>query len=110
MGTPGSSCTATTRPSQESFPGELYLPSWLVHGGIRDELPHPESTMLTLSTGGSGCLGIFPFSATGKAVAICASWVSIILLKLDWFLSVEDISRFTFRFFRVLSLAKSFLF
>jgi len=111
MGTPGSFCTAATRPSQESFLGELYLPAWLVRGGIRDELPYPESTMLTLSTGGSGCPGIFPFSAIGKAAAICASWVSIILLKLDWFLSIEDkVSSLTFRFSRVLSLAKSFLF
>ena len=100
-----------TRPSQESFLGELYLLASLVRGGIRDELPHPESTMLTLSMGGSGCPGIFPFSATGKAAAICASWVSIILLKLDWFLSVEDkVSSLTFRFSSVLSLAKRFLF
>src|SRR6185437_10513894 len=47
MEIPGSSCTATTRPSQESFFGGLYLPALLVRGGLRDGLPHPVDTMRT---------------------------------------------------------------
>ena len=90
MGTPGSSCTAATMPSQTSFLGGVYLPAWLLRGGHRDELPRPIDTMLTFSTGVLGCPGIFLLSTAGKATAICASWVSIILLKLNWFLRVED--------------------
>jgi len=67
--------------------------------------------MLTFSTGDSGCPGIFPLSTAGNETAICASWVSIILLKLNWFLRVEDkASSLTFKLSRDLSLAKSFLF
>ena len=111
MGTPGSSCTVATMPSQMSFLGGVYLPAWLLRGGLRDELSHQVDTVLTFSMGVSGCLGIVLLSTAGKAAAICASWVSIILLKLNWFLSVEDkVSSFTFKHSRDLSLAKSFLF
>ena len=111
MGTPGSSCTANTRLSQESFFGGLYLPAWLLCGGLRDELPHLVDIMLTFSTGVSGCPEIFPLSIAGNETTICASWVSIILLKLNWFLRVEDKdSSLTFKLSRDLSLAKSFLF
>src|SRR6185312_8135853 len=111
MGTPGSSCTAATMPSQTSFLGGVYLPAWLLRGGLRDELPCPVDTMLTFSTGDSGCPGIFPLSTAGNKTSICASWVLIILLKLNWFLRVEDkASSLTFKLSRNLSLAKSFLF
>ena len=111
MGTPRSSCTATTMPSQTSFLGGMYLPTWLLRGGLRDELPSPVDTMLTFSTEVSGCPGIFPLSIVGNEAAICASWVSIIFLKLNWFLRVEDkVSSLTFKHSRDLSLAKSFLF
>src|SRR6185437_13034435 len=111
MGTPGSSCTAATIPSQTSFLGGVYLPAWLLRGGLRDELPRPVDTMLTFSVGDSGCHGIFPLSTAGNEAAICASWVSIILLKLNWFLRVEEqVSSLTFKLSRDLSLAKRFLF
>ena len=111
MGTQGSFCTAATVPSQTSFLGGLYLPAWLVRGVLRDELSHLVDTMLTFSTGVSGCPGIFPPSTAGNEAAIHASWVSIILLKLNWFLRVEDkVSSFTFKLSMVISLAKSFLF
>jgi hypothetical protein len=71
-------------------PWGLYLLAWLVRGRLWDELPRPVDTMLTFSTRVSGCSEIFLLSTAGKAAAICASWVSIILLKLNWFLSVED--------------------
>ena len=65
--------------------------------------------MLTFSIGASGCPGIFPFSPASKDAAICASCVSIILLKLNWFLRVDDkVSTLIFKFSRVLSLAKNF--
>ena len=81
--------------------------SWWHPGRVAPSREHHVDTFY----GGSGYTGISPFSATGKAAAICASWVSMILLKLYWFLSVEDkVSSLTFRFSRVLSLAKSFLF
>jgi hypothetical protein len=82
-----------------------------LRGGLRDELPRPVDTMLTFSIGDSGCHGIFLLSTTGKAAANCASSVSIILLKLNWFLRVEDkVSSLTFKLSRDLSFAKSFLF
>ena len=69
-GTPGSSCTAATRPSQESFFGDCTYLAWLVRGGLRDGLPHLVDTMLTFSMGVSGCPGIFPLSIAGKEAAI----------------------------------------
>ena len=83
MGTPESSCTAATRPSQESFFGGLCLPAWLVRDDCRDGLPHLVDTMLTFSTEASGYPEIFPFSTAGKDAAICEGCVSIILLKVN---------------------------
>ena len=111
MGTPRSSRLASTRPPHESWHGWMVLPAWLVRGGLRDGLPHPVDTMLTFSTGNSSCLGIFLLSTAGTKAAIWASCVSIILLKLSWFLSNEDkVSIFMLRLSRVLSLVKRFLF
>ena len=62
-------------------PWGIVLPAWLLHGGLWDELPRPVDTMLTFSTGDSGCPEIFPLSPAGNEAAICASWVSIILLR-----------------------------
>ena len=93
------------------FLGGLYLPAWLVRGAYQGRLPHPVHTIFVVSTGDSGCPGIFPDSEIGTAAAICASCVSLILLKLSWFLRAEErVSTFAFMLSRILSLAASFLF
>ena len=53
---------------------------------------------------------IFPESEIGSAVAIWAIWVSIILLKLNWFLTDEDrFPSFVFMFSTIFSLYESLL-
>ena len=58
----------------------------------------------------SGCSEIFPVLLTGIAATIWAIWVSIILLKLNWFFTEEDkLSSLEFTFSNILSLYESFL-
>ena len=41
---------------------QVFFSLLLIYGDNRDELPRPVDTMLTFSTGDSGCPGIFPLS------------------------------------------------
>ena len=111
MGTLGSPCSFAVSPPHAFILGCVVLPAWLVREVCQERLPHPVDTIFIVSTGDSGCPEIFPDSETGTAAAIWASCVSIILLKLNWFLIAEEIvSTFAFILSKNLSLAASFLF